>query len=76
MEQLKELATCGRPWAESRAQMALEIRSQLYAGEISADEAQELMEDIVRSDRLDAEADDLEIKNLLVSCVMVAAKFS
>lgn len=76
MEQLKALAQCGRPWAEARAQMALDIQSQLQAGAISADEAQELLEDLIRGDRLDAEADDLDTKNLLVSCVMVAAKLS
>lgn len=76
MEQLQALAQCGRPWAAARAQMALEIRSQFDAGQISADEAQELMLDLVRTDRLDEEADDLDTKNMLVSCVMIAAKFA
>ena len=76
MEQLQALAGCGRPWAESRAQMALEIRAQFDAGHINASEFQELMMDLIRSDKLDAEADDLNMKSALVSAVMVASSLA
>lgn len=75
-EQLQQLSTCGRPWAEQRAQMALSITEQFEAGGIDASEYQELMADLIRSDRLNNEADDIDIKNMLVSCVMIAAKLS
>ena len=74
MEQLQWLTQCGRPWAESRARIALEITEQHELGQISAEEYAELMMDIIRSDQLDAEADDLDTKSFLVMAVMGAAK--
>lgn len=75
-EQLQWLATCGRPWAEARAQMAIEIGLQQAAGAITESEYQELMQDLIRSDRLNEEADDQDVKNLLVSCIMIGAKLA
>lgn len=75
-EQLQWLTTCGRPWAEQRAKHALEITEMFNAGEISSDEYQELMQDLIRSDKLEEEADDLELKNYLVSAVMIGAKLA
>lgn len=75
-EQLQWLTTCGKPWAEQRAQFALQMSQALANGEISESEFQELMTDLVRSDKLDEEADDLEIKNYLVSAVMIGAKLA
>lgn len=74
MEQLQQLAACGRPWAESRAQTALQLVEAYNTGDISAGEYQELLEDLVRADRLDSEADDLDVKSALVSAVMIASK--
>ena len=75
-EQLQQLAACGRPWAEQRAQTALQIAEAYARREISASEYQELMEDLVRADRLDEEADDLDVKSALVSAVMIASKLA
>jgi hypothetical protein len=75
-EQLQWLAACGRPWAEERAQFALTITDQLAQGQISESEYQELMQDLIRSDRLNECADDQEVKNLLVSCIMIGAKLA
>lgn len=72
-EQLQQLAACGRPWAEQRAQMALQLAEAYSRREVSADEYRELMEDLVRADRLDSEADDLDVKSALVSAVMIAS---
>lgn len=75
-EQLEFLSTCGRPWAEQRAQFALEITGALERGEISESEYQALMADLIASDKLNTEADDMDIKNLLVSCIMIGAKLA
>lgn len=75
-EQLQQLAACGRPWAEQRAQTALQIAEAYHRQEISDGEYQELMADLVRADRLDAEADDLDVKSALVSAVMIASKLA
>ncbi len=75
-EQLQFLSSCGRPWAEQRAQMALEITESLQRQEISQSEYQALMADLIQSDKLNAEADDMDVKNLLVSCIMIGAKLA
>jgi len=66
IEMLQELARCGRPWAEQTGQH--------QAGAISDEEYAELMMDLVRADRLDQEADDLDTKSMLVTSCMVLAK--
>jgi hypothetical protein len=76
LEQLQWLASCGRPWAEERAQTAIEMTLQLGAGNITESEYQELMQDLVRSDKLNEVADDQDVKNLLVSCIMIGAKLA
>ena len=76
IEQLEFLSTCGRPWAEQRAQMALEITEAAQQGAISQSEYQSLMADLIQSDKLNAEADDMDLKNLLVSCIMIGAKLA
>ena len=74
LEKLKEIATCGHGWAEERAKTALQLIEDFNAGNISADEYRELMEDLVRTDQLDAEATDIEIKSALVYCVVGLSK--
>ena len=69
VEQLKEIATCRHGWAAERAGMALQLNEQVKNGKISSDEYRELMEDLVRTDRLDSEATDVEIKSALVYAV-------
>lgn len=76
IEQLQWLSTCGRPWAEQRAQFALQITEALNQGQISQDEYQSLMADLINSDKLNEEADDMDVKNMLVSCVMIGAKLA
>ena len=76
IEQLQQLAQCGRPWAAQRAQFALEITEALHRRDISESEYQALMADLINSDKLNAEADDQETKNLLVSCIMIGAKLA
>ena len=48
IEQLQFLSTCGRPWAEQRAQMALEITQAAQQGAISQSEYQALMADLIQ----------------------------
>ena len=73
-DQLRELARSGPPWAQQRAVQALEFMDALSRQDITESEYQELMQDLARSDTLNAEADDIEVKNLLVACIMIGAK--
>ncbi len=74
MKALRELANCNRPWAAERARIALDLAAQYENDELSADEFKELLEDLVRTDRLDEEADDMEVKALLVTGVYALSK--
>jgi hypothetical protein len=76
IDELQFLSSCGRPWAEQRAQMALDITMAFQSGEIEQSEYQALMADLIASDRLNAEADDMDVKNMLVSCIMIGAKLA
>lgn len=76
IDELQFLSTCGRPWAEQRAQMALEITMAFQGGELEESEYQALMADLINSDRLNEEADDMDVKNMLVSCVMIGARLA
>ncbi len=68
-DELKALVGCGKSWAEERAQLAMQFADQYKAGELTQDEYQELMQVLIRTDKLDAEADDMAVKNVLVAAV-------
>lgn len=76
LDELKDLTTCGRPWAEKRAKMALMINEQYQGGGLDQEEYEQLMRDLVRTDRLDSEADDLETKTLLVNAIYAVAQIA
>jgi len=69
MSDIYQLAQSDKPWVAQRAQMALELQSQYSNGQISSDEYKELLEDLVRTDVLDSEADDMHTKTMLVYAV-------
>lgn len=71
---LERIAAEGTGWASTRARLALDIADQHAAGEISADEMKELLEDLVRTDALEEEAGDMETRALLVTAVMGIAQ--
>lgn len=73
-QKLEEIAESSPGWARTRALMALDILNQHEKGDISDDEFKELMEDLVRTDRLSEEADDMEVKAALVTAIMIASK--
>ena len=76
MQQLHELAQSGPGWAAERAQMAIAITEQYQGGGLDRSEYLELMEDLVRSDKLNAEADSIEIKTMLVSAVYAVTQLA
>lgn len=69
MTELDQLLHSDKDWVRVRAETALQIVNSRQKGEISGDEARELLEDLVRTDRLEAEADDIAMKTLLVNVV-------
>ena len=67
MTELDQLLHSDKAWVRTRAELALQIVNQKQRGEITSDEAKELLEDLVRTDKLDAEADDIALKTMLVT---------
>ena len=74
LEDLQKLLNCGLPWAVSRASIAKDLIEQYKSGELAEDEYRELMGDLVATDKLNAEANDLNIKSMLIGCVKAAMK--
>ena len=73
---LYEIAGSDKGWAAQRAATVIAITEQLQQGNITSDEAKELMIDLVRMDKLDEEADDIELKTLLVTAVYAVAQLA
>jgi hypothetical protein len=71
---LEQMAQDGRGWVRERAEMAIILHDQFTSGGLDESEYQELMMDLVRSDRLDAEADDLDTKTMLVTAIYGVAQ--
>lgn len=71
---LEQMAQDGRGWVRERAQMAIILHDQFTSGGLDQSEYQELMMDLVRSDRLDSEADDLDTKTMLVTAIYGVAQ--
>lgn len=67
MQELLQCYNSGKGWAAERAAVALQINEALKNGSISPSEAKELLEDLIRTDKLDEEADDIELKSMLVA---------
>lgn len=65
-DSLLQLAGCGLPWAETRAQTALQIAEANQKGEITAEEAFALLQDLVNTDKLNEEATNAEARAMLV----------
>jgi hypothetical protein len=74
MSDLYQLAQSDKPWVAQRAQMALSLLDQHSRGDIDNDEFKELMEDLVRTDALDSEADDMHTKTMIVQAIWLASK--
>jgi hypothetical protein len=74
MEQLKELLTSS-DWAAKRAQIAIKITEEYNSGQLSADEYKELLNDLKNTDKLNLQAEELEIKVKLESAINTLLKF-
>jgi polyhydroxyalkanoate synthesis regulator phasin len=63
---LHEVINSGQPWAAERAQYALQIAEALQNGQVSQDEARALLEDLINTEKLEAEGTDLQLRAALV----------
>lgn len=66
MSVLVEVMHSGQPWAAERAQMALQIHEALQTGQIHPDEARAILEDLINTEKLEADGADIQLKATLV----------
>ena len=76
MKDLEELAQSNKTWASTRAAMALKFLEMKESGQIDNSEYKELLEDLVRTDSLEVEADDIKMKAMLVSAISAISKLA
>lgn len=63
---LHEVINSGQPWAAERAQYALQIAEALQNNQITQDEARALLEDLINTEKLEADGADLQLRAALV----------
>ena len=63
---LHEVINSGQSWAAERAMVALQVQEALQNGQMSQDEAREILSDLVSTEKLDAEATDAQLRAALV----------
>jgi polyhydroxyalkanoate synthesis regulator phasin len=63
---LHEVMTSGQPWAAERAQMALQVQEAVANGQMSTDEAREILNDLVNTEKLEADGADVQLRAALV----------
>ena len=66
MSTLHEVINSGQSWAADRAAMALQVQEALQTGQMSQDEARAILEDLVNTEKLEAEGADLQLRAALV----------
>jgi len=69
MSALAELMNSGNTWAAERAQYALQVHEAVGAGQLSASEAKEILQDLISTDKLEEAAADQQARAALVFSV-------
>jgi len=66
MSALAELMNSGNTWAAERAQYALQVHQAVGAGQLSASEAREILQDLISTEKLEEAAADQQARAALV----------
>ena len=66
MSVLTDLMNSGNTWAAERAQYALQVHEAVGAGQLSASEAKEILQDLISTDKLEEAAADQQARSALV----------
>jgi polyhydroxyalkanoate synthesis regulator phasin len=66
MSALAELMNSGNQWAAERAQYALQVHEAVGAGQLSASEAKEILQDLISTEKLEEAAADQQTRAALV----------
>jgi len=66
MSALADLMNSGNTWAAERAHYALQVHEAVGAGQLSASEAKEILQDLISTDKLEEAAADQQVRAALV----------
>ena len=66
MSALAELMNSGNTWAVERAQYALQVHEAVGAGQLSASEAKEILQNLISTDKLEEASADQQARAALV----------
>jgi len=66
MSVLTEVMQSGNTWAAERAQYALQVHEAVGAGQLSASEAKEILQDLISTEKLQEAAADQQLTAALV----------
>lgn len=67
--ELLSLASSTYSWAVVRANTALQVSAAIKSGQMSKAEATEVLQDLIATDKLNAEATDFDIRTRLVTVI-------
>lgn len=70
IKELQALMSCGDKFVEQQAAMALEIADAQAIGNITSEQAKELMEDLVRTENIEGKSEDIVMVGKLITGVM------
>jgi polyhydroxyalkanoate synthesis regulator phasin len=63
---LHDVINAGQPWATERAMMALQVQEAVANGQMSGSEAKEILNDLVNTEKLEADGADMQLRAALV----------
>ena len=63
---LNAVMNSGQPWAAERAQYALQVHDGVVQGQLSPDEAKEILADLINTQKLDEASSDMQLRAALV----------
>jgi len=66
MSALADLMNSGNTWAAERAHYALQVHEAVGAGQLSASEAREILQDLISTEKLEEAAADQQARAALV----------
>tara|TARA_R110000796_G_scaffold40802_1_gene100984 strand:- start:447 stop:674 length:228 start_codon:yes stop_codon:yes gene_type:complete len=61
-------------WIRERAKLALELQSMFECGDITQADYKELIEDIIRTEAIAEQGDDVELKSNFIKALSVISK--
>jgi len=69
MSALSDLVNSNQTWAADRAKMAIEIQEGVKSGDLSSDEAKELLENLIEAEQLESDSTDVQVRAAVVKAI-------